>query len=208
MGLFGGIKRQKAHYDTYRRQGKEDYAYGGDLFLRSVNELDQLDTDFMGQIAGGGLTPDMEREFDVARGRVADDVVRSKRGFGADLVQAARRTGGTIDPNTAIAYQLERDGQLDEAQFGAENEISFARAQARMERTDALYRNIMAIRERKGALSQAERDRAAQMWLAAMNGKGNFMVGLAGIAMGGMQAAAGGVGGGGPSGGYTYGGSK
>ena len=187
MGLLGKKKTAK-YFDTVRRQAKEDFARGRELLDRSVGELDELDTDLYGQVRAGGLTPEMEREYEVARGRVADQVTRSRRGYGADLLQASRRTGGTVDANTALSYQLEREGQLDESAFEAENDISFQKAAARMERTDRLYSMILGIRERKGALSQAERDRAAQMWLGAISGRSNYIQGMTGMAISGFTA--------------------
>jgi hypothetical protein len=189
MGLLGKKKTVK-YYDTVRRQAKEDFARGRDLLDRSVGELDSLDDDLSAQVRDGGLTPEMEREFEVARGRVADYVTRSRRGYGADLLQASRRTGGTVDANTALAYQLEREGQLDEGAFEAENDISFQKAAARMERTDRLYSMILGIRERKAGISQSERDRAAQMWLGSIGGRSNYIQGVTGMAVSGFTAGA------------------
>jgi hypothetical protein len=187
MGLLGK-KRTVKYFDTVRRQAKEDYAAGRSLLDRSIGELDELDSDLYGQVRDGGLTPEMEREFEVARGRVADLVARDKRSWGADLLQASRRSGGTVDANTALAYQVEREGQLDESKFDAENDISFQRAAARMERTDRLYQMIAGIRDRKAGLSQSERDRAAQMWLGAISGRSNYVQGVTGLAISGFTA--------------------
>jgi hypothetical protein len=177
-------KRTVKHYDTARRQAKEDFAAGRQLLDDSVRGIDELDDDLYGQIRRGGLTPEMELEYEVARGRVADMVARDRRSMGADLLQATRRSGGTVDANTALAYQVEREGQLDEAKFDAENDISFEKARVRMERTDALYQLIAGLRERKMAVSQSERDRAAQMWLGAIGGAAGYKANVLAAATG------------------------
>jgi hypothetical protein len=199
-------KKTSKYYNTVRHQAKEDFGYGADLLRQTVSGLDSLDADFSGQIGRGGLTPEMEREFEVARGRISDDVARSRRGWGADLMQAGRRSGGTFDANTAMAYQLEREGDLDQARFGAENDVSFQKAAARMERTDKLYQMILAVRDRKGALSQDERNRAANMWLGAIGGQANYKVGVASAAASvfGSVSGRGGGGGGNPEGGKQW----
>lgn len=167
-GSFGS--RRGGPHKRLRFEGEAITDYGFDLHRGAYGDLEALDRQLVGERAAG-LPDYVRRAFEVGQGRLTDEATRSNRSFAAGLVQRARASGGRLDPNAALEYQLENERGVNEELFGARGALSAQEAGAQLEHTNRLLDSIMAIRDRK--LGSAERTAALgiQTRLGALQGR-------------------------------------
>lgn len=171
MGLLGN-KTNKRELNTFKQFGKDTFASGAALTGEALGSLDELDSQFSDRLASGNvLTPEMERAFGTAQGRLTDEAQRSRSAFGAELLQIARRTGGRLDPNAALDASIEQGASVDDTLFNSRNELAETEAEFRLDETNRLLDRVMAIRDRKLGVGEADKDRGISAWDTALQMK-------------------------------------
>lgn len=116
---------------------------------KSLSALDTLDKQLSDEVASGGLPPAVAKAFQVGQGRITDEGTRSRTSFNSNVAEMAARSGGRLDPNAALDYQLENEKNVDESTFTARNDLSSQEALTRMKHTDDLRQMILDIRSKE-----------------------------------------------------------
>ena len=150
-GLFGLLEQ----VGTGRNLGKDlskyaDYfknaGYAGTaLTNEGLADLRNLSGSFQDQINAGGLTPALNREYDVQRGRISDDAVRATRSFRASIAQQAAQNGGYLSPAAQAELERRNAADVSEQSFKTSNDLAFEEARVKQESTTQLQNNILRI---------------------------------------------------------------
>lgn len=141
------------------------YKAGTDLTNSGISSLQDLDKQYRDLIASGGLTPELKRQFDMARGQVADQYTRSSRSLGAALASRRAQMGGALTPGAVAEMETQGNVLNSENAFGATNQVNMGEAQLGYESTTNLYNQIQNIR---GTITQAGLTREQQAMLAKL----------------------------------------
>jgi len=164
----------------------------GKLTDEGIGGLRTLDKQYQDLLAKGGLTPELKRQFDVARGYLSDQYTRSGRALGAALAQRRAQSGGALTPGAVAEMEKQGGATRDEQYSDASNELNISEAQMGYESTKDLYTRIENIRgtitstgltrEQQGLLAQLH---AASLMLdrrkAITNVAGSIFGGMGGI---------------------------
>jgi len=145
MGLFGGIESTKKRYDEFQKQGKVDFGTAQGFEGSTVGDLNSLAGQEQGMIDAGGLPPAVERMFGIQSGAITDQAAQARSSFGSELTQRALVSGGRMDPNAALASEVDNNANLDQSEFTARNDLAMNQANMRLQNTNALLDKIMGI---------------------------------------------------------------
>jgi hypothetical protein len=135
-----------------------------------LNDLRGLQGTFQGYINNGGLTPDLQRQFDVAQGQLSDQYTRSGRSLNAALAQRRLQSGGQLTPEAIAEMEKEGQSSADEQYFGASNNLALQKADMSFQATKDWYGRIQSIADtiRSTGLTREQAALAARLQMAGL----------------------------------------
>ena len=192
--LSRGVKQAGKNFDMPKlneiyRSGQDTSASGTALTDEGLGGLRDLDKKYQGLIASGGLTPELKRQFDVARGYLSDQYTRSSRSLSAALASRRAQTGGALTPGAVAEMEKQSGATRDEQYFGASNDLAGKQATMGYESTKDLYSRIENIR---GTITQTGLTREQQGLLARLHAAGLMLDRRKAVASFGMSGLMGG----------------
>jgi hypothetical protein len=117
----------------------------------------------------GGLTPDLQKQFDVASGRISDQYARSGRSLSAALANRRAQSGGALTPAAIAEMQSEGQTQANEDYFDASNSLAAQKANLSYTATRDWYSQLQNIQE---TITQTGLTREQQAMLAKLQTAG------------------------------------
>jgi len=149
---------------NYKNAGREQYDYGREILESALGGLGDLDTRYTDILREGGLPADVRAGYRVQQGRISDETSRATKAFGAELSQRAKASGGRLDPNAAIASQIEYDAKTNDVAFNARNSIAFEEANRSLANTNAILEALERIRGMKLGAGVDFTKMSSDMW--------------------------------------------
>lgn len=173
-GIAGAIEGGVAGYNlgqglsTWARTFRNGYNGALGLTDSSLADLRRIGGDFQNQINTGGLTPALNRQYDVQGGRISDDAVRAARAFRSNLGQQAAQNGGFLSQAAQGELATRNEANVNEDTFNARNNLAFDKAHVAQEATSTLQGRILQIADmiRTTGLT---REQQSQMGALAIN---------------------------------------
>lgn len=200
MSLFSKTNKLYNENKDFGALGKAEYDYGKGLTDEGLTGL-RGDLKLFDDRLRNPLGNEVEGIFRRASGQIADDSVRQQRGFGANLAERARQSGGTLSPAAIAELQQQMQRGLSESQFKSEFDLASEHASLTLTESNKLFDRRDAIRKTILGIGEADKDRGTSTWLASLGrrerdiqSRRNMIMGLFG---GFMGAASGGTSGGG-----------
>lgn len=146
----------------YNNIFKSAYNSGTALTDSSLGDLRNLSGGYQRQIDAGGLTPALNREYDVQGGKISDDAARAGRSFRANLGQQAAQNGGFLSQAAQAELATRNEAGVNENTFTARNNLAFDKARVSQAATSELQDRILKVADmiRTTGLS---REQQAQM---------------------------------------------
>lgn len=148
MGLFGNWlgSSHTSNKTTYKAgQGILDAGTGiEDKAIAGINS----DIGGYGDlIKGGGLTPALGAQFNVARARVLDRGTSERLGLRTNLAQRSLETPGGLSPQAAAELEAGGNENIGANEFGATQDVNASEAMTGFNATNALMDKIAAARK-------------------------------------------------------------
>lgn len=152
------------------RAGMARSARGAKWTEEGLKGLRDLDADFMEQINQGGLSRDVNRGFDLARGALSDNFVRAGRSLRASLEQQRLAGGGFLSQDAIAEMTTEADARRSEGFFTASNQLATDKAMLQQKTTQELYDQVLKIRDtiRETGLTQEQMGIMMRLQTAAL----------------------------------------
>jgi len=150
------------------RTADTGYAAGTGTVNEGLNDLRNLDTEYQANIANGGLTPALRRQFEVARGQLQDNYTRAGRSLSAALAARRAQSGGALTPGAVAEMEKEAGAQRDEQLFDSTNNLNMGEANLGYQATRDFYSGIEKIRSEitQTGLTQQQQALLAKLQLA------------------------------------------
>ena len=135
----------KADVNAIKFMGQDWLTSGKGITDMSLDDLHRMSGDFQNQINTGGLTPALNRQYDVAGGAISDNAVRAARSFRAGLGQTAIQNGGTLSPAAQAELETRNEANVNEDTFTARNNLAFDKAKVSQAATSELQDRILKV---------------------------------------------------------------
>lgn len=177
---------------------KDSGAAGADLTGEGLGDLRNLGKTYQGYIDNGGLTPDLNRQFDVAGGTLADNYARAGRSLSAALAARRAQSGGALTPQAIAEMEKEGAEKSGEAYFSATNDLAQNKAELSYKATSDWYGRLENIADtiRTTGMTKEQQSLLARLQLAGLQlqkrgqtlgALGDIFKGLLGVATGGKK---------------------
>jgi hypothetical protein len=173
-GVAGIIESGVAGYNlgqglsTWARSFRNDYNNGKALTDVSLDDLRRISGNFQDQVNTGGLTPALNREYDVQGGRISDDATRAARSFRSSLSSQSVAGGGFLSPAAQAELSTRNEANVNENTFNARNNLAFDKARVSQAATSELQGRILQIADMVRTTGLT-REQQAQMGALAIN---------------------------------------
>lgn len=150
--------------------GQDFLKSGTGITDQSLADLRRLSGGYQEQIDRGGLTSALNRQFDVAGGRISDDAIRAGRAFRANLGQQAAQNGGFLSQAAQAELATRNETNVNENTFNARNDLSFRKATISQQATSELQDRILKVADmtRTTGLSREQMGQAALIQAAIL----------------------------------------
>lgn len=135
-----------------------------------LTKLRDLSGEYRTFLDNGGLTPELSKQFDVAKGTLSDNYARAGRSLSASLAARRAQSGGALTPQAIGELQKEGDEQSAEQYFGASNDLAMAKADLSYKATSDWYGRIQGIADtiRSTGMTQKQQALLARLQLAGL----------------------------------------
>lgn len=148
-GFFGFLEKTGTGTNLgveFDKLGKHINKYGtpgsNPLADEGLNGLRGLNSTYQQNINAGGLTPALNRSFDLARGGLADTYARSGRSLQSALAARRAQSGGALTAGAVADLTKEGEAKSEEQYFGAQNDLQMNQATLGYNSTKDFYSKI------------------------------------------------------------------
>lgn len=183
--LFGGDRKLSDTMSWNNSDVKAQLAAGTANTDEGLAGLRSLSGDYRDYIAAGGLTPALNRQFDVQRGALSDQYARSGRSLSAALAARRAQSGGALTPAAIAEMESEGATKANEDYFTASNDLSGQQAELSYSATKDWYGKLQEIQDTitQTGLTREQQAMLARLQLAAfqLQRRGQAISGLTGI---------------------------
>jgi hypothetical protein len=149
----------------------QDWINGGKAITdQSLLDLRNLSGGYQDLINRGGLTPALNREYDVQGGRISDDATRAARSFRSSLSSQAAAGGGFLSPAAQAELSARNESNINEGTFNARNSLAFDKARVSQQATSELQDRILKVADmtRTTGLTREQMGQAALIQAAVL----------------------------------------
>lgn len=186
----------KKDINAVKFMGQDWLNSGKSITDTSLDDLRNLSGGYTDLINKGGLTPALNREFDVQGGRISDDAVRAGRAFRASIGQQAAQNGGFLSQAAQGELAARNEANVNENAFTARNDLNFKKATISQQATSELQDRVLKVADmiRTTGLTREQMGQAALIQAAVLKlqQKGQVLGALTSILHAGTGGATGG----------------
>lgn len=160
----------KKDINAVKFMGQDWLNSGKSITDTSLADLHNLSSGYTDLINKGGLTPALNREYDVQGGRISDDATRAARSFRSSLSSQAATSGGFLSPAQLAELSTRNESNLNETSFNARNNLAFDKARVSQAATSELQDRILKVADmtRQTGLSREQMGQAALIQAAVL----------------------------------------